>query len=229
MTEVNEVTEEKGQDKGPPVIVDLGVRKYSEVLEIQQQLCQQRKEGKVPDTIILVEHTPVVTLGARLPLNRLLEDEDTIRARGIDIVPIRRGGGATAHNAGQLVIYPIVRLTGLGLGVSEYINWLEEIGIELLGEMGVEAGRNEGFPGLWVMPRKIASIGVGVSRGVTYHGMAINICNDLSIFNTMVPCGLDGVQMTSVFAESGKRWEMDEVRQKAREIITRRFLEIGKK
>ena len=121
---------------------------------------------------------------------------------------IRRGGGATAHNPGQLVFYPIVHLQELRLGVNEYVRTLEAIGIELLAGLGVRERRRKGFPGLWVGQRKIASVGVRVSRFVTCHGMAINIQNDLSIFNFMVPCGLDGVVMTSAQRETGKTYDM---------------------
>lgn len=205
------------------VVEDLGLCDYAETLEMQKYLWQQRRDGAVCDMVLVVEHPPVITLGARQSANRLLEEETSLVARGIEVVPIRRGGGATAHNPGQLVFYPILELAPLGLGVNEYIRKLEETGIELLAALGVAAARNKGFPGLWVMPRKIASIGVRVSKGVTYHGMAINICNDLSIFSAMVPCGLDGVEMTSVFEETGRSHDMARVKTVLRDLLVRHF------
>lgn len=183
-------------------IRDLGLADYREVLALQQQLNRQRQANEIGDTVLIVEHPPIVTLGARQSANKLLVEDAELAKRGIDVVPIRRGGGTTAHNPGQLVFYPILNLQRLGLGISEYIRTLEAIGIELLASVGVTCDRRKGFPGLWVEERKIASIGVRVSRFVTYHGMAINICNDLSIFDAMVPCGLDGVRMTSAEKET---------------------------
>jgi len=134
--------------------------------------------------------------------------------RNIDIVDIRRGGGTTAHNPGQLVFYPIVHLQQLGLGIGEYVRTLETIGIELLEELGVHSTQRKGLAGLWVGRRKIASVGVRVSKFVTHHGMAVNIRNDLSIFDALVPCGLEGVEMTSVLKETGKSPSMADVKKK---------------
>ncbi len=185
-------------------IRDLGLADYRDVLSLQQQLNQQRQSGRIGDTVLIVEHPPVITLGARRSANKLLIEPDELTRRGIDVVEIRRGGGATAHNPGQLVFYPILHLQHLGLGASEYVRTLEAIGIDLLAWAGVTAERRKGLPGLWTGGRKIASIGVRVSRFVTHHGMAINVCNDLSIFDAMVPCGLDGIEMTSVEKETGR-------------------------
>lgn len=183
---------------------DLGLADYREVLSLQQELNQQRQTGQIGDTVLVVEHPPVITLGARKSANKLWVEPDELTRRGIDVVEIRRGGGATAHNPGQLVFYPILHLQHLGLGASEYVRTLEAIGIDLLSRAGVTAERRKGFPGLWAAGRKIASIGVRIRRFVTYHGMAINVCNDLDIFDAMVPCGLDGVEMTSVEKETGQ-------------------------
>ncbi len=188
---------------------DLGLADYREVLSLQQDLNRQRQAGQIPDTVLIVEHPPVITLGARQSANRLLVDPDELRRRGIDVVEIRRGGGDTAHNPGQLVFYPIVHLQRLGLSASEYVRTLEAIGIDLLAPAGVTAERRKGFPGLWTGGRKIASVGVRVRRFVTYHGMAINLCNNLRLFDLMVPCGLDGVEMTSVEKETGRPCDVD--------------------
>lgn len=205
-------------------VIDLGVKGYGEVLELQHELWEQRREGTIGDKALIVEHPAVITLGARKSANKLLEGEDKLRQAGVEIVNIRRGGGATAHNPGQVVFYPIIDLHARGLGVNEYIRELEEIGIELLAGLGVTAKRKEGFPGLWVESgRKIASIGVRVSKGVTYHGMAINICNELSIFDAMVPCGLDGVKMTSAAEQTGAAAEMGEVKVSLAGLLMRHF------
>ena len=195
-------------------VVDCGLADYRDVLKRQRRLRELRWAGDAPDTVLIVEHPAVVTLGARQSANRLELDRTELVRRGIDVVDIRRGGGATAHNPGQLVFYPILDLRALGLGINQYIRRLEHIGIELLNTFGVRSDRRKGYPGLWVDSRKIASIGVRASKFVTLHGMAINIQNDLSIFDYMVPCGLDGVEMTSVLKETGKQHDMSEVKER---------------
>jgi lipoate-protein ligase B len=202
-------------------IRDLRIAKYRSVLDLQQQLQEQRRSGAVGDTVLIVEHPPVITLGARHSANRLLVSNEELAGRDIDVVEIRRGGGATAHNPGQLVFYPILHLQELRLGVNEYVRTLETIGIELLSGLGIQSDRRKGFPGLWVHERKIASIGVRVSRQVTCHGMAINIQNDLDVFNYMVPCGLDGVTMTSARKETGKCWDMASVKEQLAVLLQR--------
>jgi lipoic acid synthetase len=204
-------------------IRDCGVEDFRETLELQHRLVEQRREGIIGDTVLIVEHKPVITLGARQSANKLLIERDKLAAKGIDIVEILRGGGATAHNPGQIVFYPILNLQELRLGVSEYIRTLEAIGIELLKQLGVESSRRKGFPGLWVNEKKIASIGVRVSRQITYHGMAINIQNDLNIFETIVPCGLDNIRITSVFQETGKKHAMQEIKNYLSQLLTRHF------
>ncbi|MBN2128735.1 MAG: lipoyl(octanoyl) transferase LipB [Sedimentisphaerales bacterium] len=202
---------------------DCGLLDYREALDMQQDLCRQRATRRIPNTILILEHPAVITLGARQSANKLLLGTDELARRGIDVVAIRRGGGATAHNPGQLVFYPILHLQELGLGVSEYVRALEAIGIELLEGLGVVSQRRRGYPGLWAGPRKIASVGVRVSRFVTHHGMAINIRNDLSIFEMMVPCGLDGVEMTSVQKETGRTFEMGPIKDRLTTLLKRHF------
>ncbi len=202
-------------------IRDCGLAEYRQVLELQGQLQERRRTGQIGDTVLIVEHPAVITLGARKTANKLLADVEELARRGIDVVEIRRGGGATAHNPGQLVFYPIVHLQELRLGVNEYVRTLEAIGIEWLTGLGVQSTRRKGFPGLWVGERKIASIGVRVSRSVTSHGMAINIQNDLSLFDLMVPCGLDGVVMTSAQKETGRRYDMGQIKEPLTRLLHR--------
>jgi lipoate-protein ligase B len=200
---------------------DCGLADYRDVLAQQQELVEQRRNGQVPDTVLIVEHPPVITLGAHKSANKLLVGPDELARRGIDLVEIRRGGGATAHNPGQLVFYPILHLQELHLDINQYVRTLEAIGIELLSGLGVDSTRHKGFPGLWVGAKKIASIGVRVSRFVTCHGMAINIQNDLSIFSYMVPCGLDGVRMTSVQKETGQTHDMEQIKAELSKLLIR--------
>ncbi len=204
-------------------ICDCGLAEYREVLQLQHQLREERLEGKIQDTVLIAEHPAVITLGARQSANKLRASREDLAHQHIDVVDIRRGGGTTAHNPGQLVFYPILHLQQLGLGISEYIRQLEAIGMELIQQLGIRTARRKGFPGLWVGPRKIASIGVRVSRFVTYHGMAINIQNDLSIFDFIAPCGLDDIEMTSVLKETGKRHSMSQVKERLSQLLIRHF------
>jgi len=204
-------------------IRDCGLTSCVDTLSLQHKLVEQRRDGEIPDTVLIAEHRPVITLGAREAKNKLLASAEALAERGIDLVRIRRGGGATAHNPGQLVFYPILDLKGLRLGISEYIRQLEQIGIELLEQLDVKCERRKGFPGLWVGEKKIASIGVRVSKGIGYHGMAINIANDLSIFDIIIPCGLEGVEMTSVMKETGKRYPMSRVKEKLSQLLASVF------
>lgn len=209
------------QQDGGFSIRDCGLAEYRQVLELQQQLQQQRRAGLVGDIVLVVEHPPVITLGAHKSSNKLLTCPEELARRGIDLVEIRRGGGTTAHNPGQLVFYPILNLQELGFDINAYIRTLEQIGIELLAGLGVESDRRKGFPGLWVGSRKIASVGVRVSRFVTCHGMAINIQNDLDIFGCMVPCGLDGVAMTSASKETGRTYDMEQIKEQLAALLHR--------
>jgi lipoic acid synthetase len=204
-------------------IIDCGLADYQQVLQQQHQLHKERQQGKIPNTVLITEHPPVITLGARQSANKLLASRSDLAQQNIDVVDIRRGGGTTAHNPGQLVFYPILYLPDLGLGISEYIRKLEAIGIELLEQLNVKTQRRKGFPGLWVNDRKIASIGVRVSKFVTYHGMAINIQNDLSIFDYLIPCGLENVKMTSVLNETGKKHPMNEVKSCLSQLLVQHF------
>ncbi len=218
-----EVEESKLQLANSLRIIDCRLAEYRELLQLQHQLCEKRRRGKIPDTVFIAEHPPVITLGARQSANKLLASRSTLAKRGIDVVDIRRGGGTTAHNPGQLVFYPILHLQELGLGISEYIRELEAMGAELLEQLGVSSQRRKGFPGLWVGTKKIASIGVRVSKSVAYHGMAINIQNDLSIFDFITPCGLDDVEMTSVRKETGRQNSMNQVKQKLTQLLISHF------
>jgi len=210
-------------EKCPLQICDCGLADYRQILQLQHQLREKVSRGKIANIVLIAEHPPVITLGARQSANKLLASRSELARKRIDVVEIRRGGGATAHNPGQLVFYPILHLQDLGFGISEYIRELEAISLELLERLGIHSQRRKGLPGLWVGDKKIASIGVRVSKSVTYHGMAINIQNDLSIFDFLVPCGLDGVKMTSVHKETDRLYSMSQVKEKLIQLLTNHF------
>ncbi len=198
--------------------------RYADALEMQQGLVDERIKGAIGNTVLILEHTPVITFGARESENKLLVDEDVLKERAIDIARVRRGGGITAHNPGQLVLYPIIDLRSINIGINEYVRSLESMGIDLLGSYGIEAGRRKGLPGLWLDEgRKIASVGVKVKRHVTFHGMAINICNDTSIFDLIVPCGLKDIEILSAAGVSGSVIDINDAKEKIAKLCTEKW------
>jgi lipoic acid synthetase len=174
----------------PAVHLPLGRVEYGEVLALQRSLHGARVRGEIPDTVLTVEHDPVVTIGRSGSEEELLVSEEALRAEGISLFRVERGGRITYHGPGQLVSYPIVDLRTLGGDVKGYVRTLEQAVIDLLGECGVGAARREGFPGVWVGTRKIASVGVAVRRWVTFHGLALNVRVNPRHFGMIRPCGL---------------------------------------
>lgn len=204
-------------------IIDCGLKDYNSCLQMQHRALESLQTGYDEEKIFIVEHPPVITLGARTSSNKLLKDSESIKKAGIEIVQIRRGGGSTAHNPGQIVIYPIINLKKHNLGVSDYVHLLEKIGIEFLEALGVKSETKKGFPGLWGGEKKIASIGVQIKKWITFHGIAININNDLSIFDYIVPCGLDNVTMTSAEKELGKKINLEDSKEILKQILLKYF------
>jgi lipoyl(octanoyl) transferase len=181
----------------------LGTVPYLEALSIQAELQKRRQSEELPDTLLLLEHPPVYTRGRRSTDGELTLGEDYYRSRGIEVVPTDRGGRVTYHGPGQLVGYPIMRVTDIGA----HLRAMEAAIVGALAEAGIEARSRcaEGidYTGVWVDDRKIASIGVHVSRGVSTHGFAVNVTNDLEPFTWIIPCGLPDVTMTSLTSELG--------------------------
>lgn len=182
------------------LVAELGLVAYRDALAMQQQLRARRQTGELDDVLLLLEHPPVYTRGRRSEPGELPMGEDWYRAQGIDVVPTDRGGRVTYHGPGQLVGYPIVAVGD----IVAYVRCLEAAIIAALADAGVGARLRDGLTGVWVDERKIASIGVHVSRGVAAHGFAVNVINDLQPFEWVVPCGLQGVRMTSVGTETGR-------------------------
>ena len=191
--------------------VRLGLVRYADALALQKRLETARQSGQIPDVLLLLEHPPVYTRGRRTTADELPMGEDWYRAQGIEVTDTDRGGRVTYHGPGQLVGYPVVSLRPYGNDVHDYIRRMERMIIASLGRHGVEADLIEGLTGVWAPERrKIASIGVHVSRGVTTHGFAVNVNNDLQPFGWIVPCGIDHCQMTSLARECGHEVGMDE-------------------
>jgi lipoyl(octanoyl) transferase len=189
-------------------VVHLGRVEYREAYALQERVRDARIEDAIPDTLLLLEHPPVYTRGRRTRPEELPMGEEFYRAQGLDIVDVNRGGRVTYHGPGQLVGYPIVHTTD----VVALVRTMEQAIVAALAQEGVttRVRTDEGadFTGVWAGDRKIASIGVHVTRGVTTHGFAVNVQNDLQPFEWVVPCGLEGVRMTSLLAETAGTGEL---------------------
>jgi lipoyl(octanoyl) transferase len=186
----------------PLRIEDLGRRPYAEVLELQRDLRRRRIEGELgEDVLLLVEHPPVITLGRGTQPSSLPIGPAELQRRGVEVFEVERGGDVTFHGPGQLVGYPILDLRDHRQDLHWYLRSLEDVLIQALGQLGIEADRNPGLTGVWTAGRKIASIGIHVKQWVTLHGFALNVTTDLDPFDLIVPCGIRQVVMTSVAAE----------------------------
>jgi len=183
-------------------VLRLDITEYNTVLDIQLDLVEKRKNDLIPDILLLLEHPPTLTVGRRGNQQNLLVSEEYLAQKGIHFKEISRGGDITFHGPGQLVGYPIMDLKYLNKDVHLYLRLIEEFLINFLNGYGIGAKRYKGVTGVWTKGRKIASIGIGVKRWITYHGFALNVNNDLSYFNLIIPCGLNNVQITSMEKET---------------------------
>jgi lipoate-protein ligase B len=171
---------------------------YMRGLDIQHRLLKARQDDLIPDTVLILQHRPVVTMGNRGRNNYLLKTEAEYHALGIELFHAERGGDVTFHGPGQWVLYPILYLGGNEADSHGYLNNLEEIAIRTLGDYGIKGFRREGKSGAWTASGKIAAIGFRLKKWVSFHGMSFNVCNDLTGFNTIVPCGLVGEPVASL-------------------------------
>ena len=187
----------------------LGIVEYGEALYLQNRLTQARLQEEIADTLLLLQHPPVITVGKSGKIANVLAPE-AVREKNIRIIATDRGGDVTYHGPGQLVVYPILNLQSHGLSVNGYIWNLEEVIIRVLTRCGIVAGRAENLRGVWVGQEKICSLGVHLSNWISKHGLALNVNNDLAPFGLINPCGI-GRPMTSVANILGRSQEMDEV------------------
>jgi lipoyl(octanoyl) transferase len=193
-------------------VVQLGRMGYEECLELQREVAKQRITGAIPqDVLLLVEHPPVVTLGRASKEKNLISSPDFLRSRGVELFEVERGGDVTFHGPGQLVGYPIFDLKRHKQDLHWYLRSVEEAIIRIIGEYGIPGERSTGYTGVWTRGRKIASIGVHARDWVTWHGFALNVTTDLSYFDLIVPCGIVGVEMTSIARETSASPGLEEV------------------
>ena len=216
-------------------VLQLGTLDYGTALKLQETLVDLRKQGRIGDTLLLLEHPPVITLGRNAQMANIVASPELLAERGVEVFEINRGGDVTFHGPGQLVGYPIVDLRGdlrghtPRLGAVEFVRKLEETLIRTCGEYHLSVERVPGLTGVWAEganQRKIAAIGVHISRGVTSHGFALNVTVDLESFKLIVPCGISDKPVTSMERElggrvtpGGRKLEM----QPLSEVLTRQF------
>jgi lipoyl(octanoyl) transferase len=186
----------------------LGRMPYREAWQRQRSLVDARDAGAVPDTLLLVEHDPVLTLGRHAADAHVIASPAELEQRGIEVIRVERGGEVTYHGPGQLVAYPIVRLRDRGVLLRPFVRALESAMSDVAASFGVEAEPRPGYPGVWVdvagpRPRKLGALGLRVERGITYHGIALNIATRLADFGLIDPCGMVGLDVTSIARERG--------------------------
>jgi lipoyl(octanoyl) transferase len=198
-------------ERRPLDVRRLGLVPYGEALRLQTELVARRRSGDIPDTLLLLEHPHVITLGSSADEADVLADEATRERLGIEMFEAGRGGGVTYHGPGQLVAYPILDLRPLGKDLHDYLRRLEDVLIRTAASFGIGAHRRPGLTGVWTSRGKLAAIGVRVSsQWITSHGIALNVSSDLSYFDTIVPCGIRGEGVTSLARELGRPVETEE-------------------
>lgn len=193
----------------------LGRVPYEETHALQKRLVEARTRGDIDDTLLVLEHSPVITLGRAAKDAHLLVSPAELERRGIDLHEVGRGGDVTFHGPGQLVLYPILHLKPDRRDVRKYVATLEEAMIRVATDYGLSAGRIDGLNGAWIADRKIGAVGVRISRWVTMHGLALNVSTDLEWFENIVPCGIADKSVTSLAAELGAAPPMTEVEERA--------------
>ena len=201
--------------------LELGIEEYGKIFEIQQKLNRARRNGAIPDTVILLEHYPCLTIGRKGGFDHILADDRILEREGIKVYETDRGGDVTYHGPGQLVCYPILDLNGYGCDVHLYARRMEEALIRTLEVFGIKAGRKADYPGVWAGDAKIGAEGIGVRHWVTMHGVSLNVCPDLGHFSFIVPCGISTLGVTSMEEVLGRPIEIAQVKNELRKQLSR--------
>jgi lipoate-protein ligase B len=199
-------------ERRPAQLYNLGIVPYADALELQRHLHAQRVAGAIPDTLLLLEHPPVITLGKAFHPEHLRYAREFYAQQGVELHPTDRGGDVTCHNPGQLVGYPIFDVSQHEPDLHKFLRDIEQAIIDALREFSVEAHREAGYTGVWVGDAKIAAIGVKVTKWVSMHGFALNVNNDLRLFQTIVPCGITDRPVTSLQQALGRAVPMERVK-----------------
>jgi lipoyl(octanoyl) transferase len=206
---------------GRPAVEYWGQVGYRRAWDRQTELGRCVADGRAPDTLVVVTHPPTITLGRNAPESDILFDAATLAARGIEVVRSDRGGRATYHGPGQIVMYPIVDIARLGLGTRAWVELLEDALLATIADFGAEGGRIAGRPGIWAAGAKVASLGLRILGGVSHHGVSLNVDLDVSVFDCIVPCGAAGERITSLRILTGRNPTPDEVAERLVEHVAR--------
>ncbi len=198
---------------------------YADAWQRQLALHAARVRGEIPDTLVVVEHPPTITLGRHADERDVLSGRDELTRRGIEVVRTDRGGRATYHGPGQVVVYPIVSIDALGIGVKSWVCLLEAAILDTLIDYGIEGQRRPATAGIWTPAGKIASIGLRIARGVSYHGLALNTDLDTSVFADIVTCGVRAERVTTVAAETHRAVALHETAEQLTAHIIERMHE----
>jgi lipoyl(octanoyl) transferase len=201
---------------------NLGTIDYEEAWEFQHELLQLRKEKKITDVFLLLEHPHTYTLGKTADKKNLIGNKTYLEENKISVFEIDRGGDITYHGPGQIVGYPIINLNEWHNDTHKYLRALEEVIILTCKEYGLETGRNPKYTGVWIENRKIAAIGIKISNWISMHGFAFNVNTDLQLFNGIIPCGITNKEVTSLAKELGKEVSIEEVKEK----LLKNFIEV---
>lgn len=204
---------EPDQVKPQVLFKNLGTISYEDAYRVQEEMHGKVRSGEIPGAVLVLEHYPVLTLGKHADDSFVLIPEKERRERGIDFVRTDRGGEVTAHMPGQIVVYPILPVLALGLGARDYVNVLMQAVIKTVATFGVQARCDADFPGVWVGAKKICAVGVRIRERVSLHGIALNVNNDLDLFNRIIPCGISHLGVTSLALESEKPVSVEAVRK----------------
>ncbi|HEX2923831.1 MAG TPA: lipoyl(octanoyl) transferase LipB, partial [Chloroflexota bacterium] len=201
----------------------LGLVEYGEAFRLQRAIAAARASGEFPDTLITLEHPPVLTLGRRAKQSNIVVPESMLRAEGVSVYNSTRGGDVTYHGPGQLVGYPILGIRALGLGASAYVHSLETAIIDLLAHFGIQGRQDPHYIGVWVGDEKVSAIGVAISGGVTTHGFALNVNPNMAHFRLINPCGITDKGVTSMARLLGRPITVSEVRPVMVESLAKVF------
>ena len=206
-------------------LVDLGRKPYAEALSIQKSAVEERMAGTGIDTLFLVEHPPVLTLGRRSERSNILVSDEILRNENVELFSIERGGDVTYHGPGQIVGYPVLDLKNFGQDLHRYVSNIEEIFVRLLSEQyGIKTLKDKGkYTGVYIENRKITAIGIAVRKWISFHGFAFNVSTNLSHFNWIIPCGLADREVTSLERELGYRPDFETVKKQTAEYFSEVF------
>lgn len=195
-------------------IIDLGLTNFSEADDFQRDCRDRVARLEWGNTLIISEHRPVITIGRKGSWENILRSREFLLSKGIGVFAIDRGGDVTYHGPGQIVAYPVFRLENEARDIYNFLRYLEEVGAYFLSQYGLQAALKPGLRGLWIKDKKIASIGIGIKKWVTYHGMAINVNNDVGPFLFIRPCGIEGVEIASLKEILGREIDIEDAKNK---------------